>query len=455
MRAAVPLLSMLLSPLLAAHAAAQSLGFRDAVELARTTEPVFLGAKATTAAAQERSRLALAGLLPQVNVSASTNSNRRDYHQQGDSFIDYYNSNNAQVNLTQPLFRRSNLYALRQAETAASQADYQLVAAEQELLAKLVGAWFEVMSARDNVLFTSRQATLSRQQWEILRRGVDLGTAAAPVAEEARARYEQALAESTSAEMDFHLRAAALEQVIGPLRSFNPPHLRAVEQIRGLAGHSLDDWLERVDVSPQVRAAHHALSAADEEVRKQRAGYEPTVDLVSSYGRNAQQVGNFPGQPAYDVKTGTIGLQLTVPIFTGGGQQAKVAEALALREKASQDLAATQRASRLAAKQAWYGWMAANSRHPATRQAVRSAQLALRTAMQGIASGVKTEVDRLQASMQLEGARRDFNKARYDLIASFVRLRALAGKLADDDMLWLEFMFIAQEPELQELAAAG
>lgn len=456
MRAAVPLLSMLVLPLLAVHASAQTLGFREAVELARSTEPVFLGAKATTVAAQERTRLALAGLLPQVNVSASTNTNRRDYHQQGDgSFIDYYNSNNAQVSLTQPLFRRSNLYALRQAETAASQADYQLVAAEQELLAKLVSAWLDVMAARDDVLLTSRQATLTRQQWEILRRGVDLGTAAAPAAAEARARHEQALAESTSAEMDFHLRAAALEQVIGPVRSFNPPHLRAAEQMRGLAGDSLEEWLERVEVSPQVRAARHALIAADEEVRKQRAGYEPTVDLVSTYGRNAQQVGNFPGQPRYDIKTGTIGLQLTVPIFSGGGQQAKVAEAIALREKANQDLAATQRASRLAAKQAWYGWMAASSRHPAARQAVRSFQLALRAAVQGIASGVKTEADRLQASVQLEGARRDFNKARYDLIASFVRLRALAGALADDDMLWLEFMFVEQEPDVQELASTS
>jgi outer membrane protein len=213
----------------------------------------------------------------------------------------------------------------------------------------------------------------------------------------------------------------------------------------------MDAWLERVDVSPQVRAAHHALSAADEEIRKQRAGYEPTVDLVSSYGRNAQQVGNFPGQPPYDVKTGTIGLQLTVPIFTGGGQQARISEAIALRERANQDLVAAQRSSRLAAKQAWFGWRAADSRQPAALQAVRSSQVALRTATQGIASGVRTEADRLQAILQLENARRDFHKARYDLIASFVRLRAIAGKLVDDDMLWLEFMFVEQEPDLQEL----
>lgn len=452
MRAAEFFLSLSLL-LLAAHASAQT--FREAVELARTTEPVFLATKATTAAAQERTKQAAAGLLPLVNATASTNTNRRDYHQVGDSFIDTYNSNSAEFRLTQPLWRRANVFALRQAETAASQAEYQLVAAEQELLSKLVTSWFDAMSARDSMTFTARQASATRQQWEILRRGVELGTASAPATEEARAKHEQALAESVSAEMEFHVRAAALEQIIGPVRAFTPPHLRNASTIRGLGGHTLDEWLERVEVSPQVRAAHHALSAADEEIRKQRASYEPTIDLVGSYGRSAQQVGNFPGQPPYDIKTGTIGLQLTVPIFTGGGTQAKVSEALALREKASQELSAAQRASRLAAKQAWYGWLAANSRHPAALQAVRSSQLAQRAATQGITSGVRTEVDRLQANLQLEGARRDFNKARYDLIVSFVRLKAVAGKLVDDDMLWLEFLFVEQEPDPLEPAAAG
>lgn len=445
------MLSMALLPLTALHAQT----FREAVELARSTEPGFQAAKATSTAAQERTKQAFAGLLPQVTATAGTNTNRRDYHQIGDSFIDYYNSNSAQVNLTQPIFRRSNVFALRQAETAASQAEYQMVAAEQDLLAKLVGYWLDAMAARDSRVFTERQAAFTRQQLEVLRRGVDLGTASAPALAEARAKHDQALAENVSAEMEFHVRTAALEQIIGPLRSFSPPHLRPAAAMRGLGADRLDDWLERVEVSPQVRAAHHALSAADEEVRKQRAGYEPTLDLVSSYGRNAQQAGNFPGQPPYDVKTGTIGLQLTVPIFSGGGQQARISEALALREKANQDLSAAQRASRLAAKQAWFGWLAANSRQPAALQALRSSQLALRTATQGMATGVRTEADRLQAGLQLETARRDFSKARYDLIASFVRLRAVAGKLAEDDMLWLEFLFIEQEPDLQELLLPG
>jgi outer membrane protein len=441
--------------LVAAGAGAQT--FREAVELARNSEPAYLGLKANAAAAQERSKQAFAGLLPQVNATAATNVNRRDYHTRGSSTadaIDHYNSHNAQLSLTQPIIRPSNVIALRQAETAVSQADYQLVAAEQDLLAKLVQSWFDAMSARDSVLFTTRQAAATQQQWNILRRGVDLGTASAPAAEEARAKHEQALAEQISAEMEFQVRAAGLEQIIGPLHAFRPPFLSSASRTEDFTGESLDSWLERLERSPQVLAATHAVNAADDEIRKQRALYGPTLDLVGSYGKNSQQVGNFPGQAGYDIVTGTIGLQLNIPLFAGGGQYAKVTEAIALRDKARQELAAAQRAGRLAAKQAWYGWLGANARYAAGLQALRSAALTLRAAIVGIASGVKTDLDRLQAVVQVETARRDFNKARYDLVASFVRLKAVAGLVADDDVLRLERMFIEREVDLQEILAA-
>jgi outer membrane protein len=432
--------------------------FREAVELARTSEPVYLGIKASAVAAQERSKQAFAGLLPQVNAEAATNANRRDYQTRGSVIpdsIDHYNSNTAQLKLTQPIYRPSNVSALRQAESGASQADFQMRAAEQELLSKLVSSWLDAMFARDSVLFSARQASATRQQWEILRRGVDLGTASEPAAEEARAKYEQALSERTSAEMEYEVKAAGLEQIIGPMRSsFVPPYLSNASKTQDLGAESLESWLERLEMSPQVLAAARGLSAADEEIRKQRALYEPTLDLVGSYGKNSQQVGNFPGQNGYDIYTGTIGLQLSIPLFAGGGHVAKVSEAVALREKARQDLAAAQRSGRLAAKQAWYGWLGANARHTAALQAVRSALLSLRAALQGINSGVKTEVDRLQAVLQVEGARRDFNKARYDLIGSFVKLKAVFGQLVDDDVLRLEQMFLEREADLHEVVAS-
>lgn len=443
--------------LLAASTGAAAQTFKDAVELARTTEPAYLSAKANAAAAGERSKAAFGALLPQVSATANTNANRRDYLTRIDpappSQIDHYNSNNAQLQLTQPLYRPSNVIALRQAQTVVSQSDYQLAAAEQELLAKLVIAWLDTMAARDSMLFTARQAAATKQQADILRRGAELGTASAPAFEEAMAKHEQALADRVAAEMEFHIRIAALEQVVGPIPRFTPPFLSRRPHIEIPPDGSLEEWVEWSGNSPQVMAAAQALSAAHDEVRKQRAGHHPTLDLVGSYGRNNQQVGNFPGQSGYAITQGVIGLQLNVPLYAGGAQLAKVDEAVALRQKALHELTSAQRSARLAAKQAWYQWQAANARRNAALQAAKAALAALRAATVGIASGLKTELDRLQAQQQLEGARRDFNKARYDVIASLVRLKAAAGRLADADIVALERVFNTQETELHELVS--
>ena len=128
-------------------------------------------------------------------------------------------------------------------------------------------------------------------------------------------------------------------------------------------------------------------------------------------------------------------------------------EAVALREKARQDLVAAQRAARLAVKQAWYGARAATTRHLAAVQAVKASIAALKVASTGIAAGLKTELDLLQARQQLEGARRDLNKARYEIIALLVKLKAAAGQLSEDDVQFLDKMFTNREGDPEELLA--
>jgi len=127
-------------------------------------------------------------------------------------------------------------------------------------------------------------------------------------------------------------------------------------------------------------AALRAVDAARDEARKQRAGHQPTIDVVASYGRNAQAVGGFPGQNGYDIWQGSIGLQLNVPIYAGGGQDAKVREALAMQEKAAQALELAKRNARAMVKQAWFGWRANSSRQIAAQQAAKFSALTLKTA---------------------------------------------------------------------------
>lgn len=430
--------------LFAVQCYAQSLS--ELLALALGGEPTYLGVKTNVDAARAKADQAFGALLPQVSASANTNANDRNYVTRSSGTPeaqDRYNSNSAQLNLTQPIWHYANYLGYRQAKMVLAQAGYQLAGAEQDLFAKLVAAWFDVLAARDAVQFSAQQAAAAQRQWEVAQRGVELEIGSQPQAEDARAKLDQALAEAVSAETDANLKFSALEQIVGTLRQFDLPYMHDTAVLADLNRDKLETWLAAVETdNPNILAALRAFDAAAAEAGKQQAGHYPTLDMVGSYGRNGQSVGGFPGQIGYDITQGSIGLQLNVPIFSGGTQSAKVVEAEAQKEKARLEIESARRAAILALKQAWYGWRAARARAQAGTQAIKAAQSALAAARAGTENELKTELDVLQAEQQLRAAQRDFRKGRYDQVVAYVRLKSTVGKLTAEDVGALDALLV-------------
>jgi outer membrane protein len=425
---------------------AQALSLTEALSLARRTDPQYLAVKANLSASRERADQAFGALMPQVSATANSNSNGRNYAVR-DAHIpeanDRYNGNGTQLNVSQPLWRRSNWIAVSQTGAAVAQADHQVKAAEQDLLLRLAQAWFDLMLARDVVGYTAAQVASTQHQWDLSLAGTELGVSSVLAIEEARSKFEQASADYASAESDQGIKLAVLEQIIGPLPLLTPPFLSEEYVAKDPRGATLDQWLADAEAhNPTIPAAVKALDAANDEIRKQRAGHEPTVDLVASYGRNSQGVGGFPGQSGYDIKQRSVGLQLNIPLFSGGTQNAKVGEALAMRDKAAQDLELARRNVRTATKQAWLNWRAGFVRQTAASQSLKFTAMTLQAALRGKANGLKMELDVLQARQQWYGTLRDLQKARYDMITSHIKLQAAAGNLTDADLTGFDAWFI-------------
>jgi outer membrane protein len=421
------------------------LTFTDALELARKNDPTFMGARADYQAAQERSKIAFSALLPQLNISGNTAQNDRKYVTSGTpetTDAQKFNTNNAQINLTQALWRRAERIASTQAGLAAQQGEDRAIAAEHDLFVRFLQAWFDVMSARDNIYFTAKQSAAAGKLRDQTNRAAELGLASEPELEDARARYEKAMAEQTAAETDEETKISSLEQIIGPVEKFAPPTLSEDQPMSSFPDKPLSQWLDLAENSnPGIMAAIFGVRAANEEIRKQRAGHDPTLDITGSYGRTAQGAGTTPTQQAYSNTQGTIGLQLNIPVFSGGGQSAKVREAIALREKSAQDLENARRGVRSACKQAWFGIQSGIARQKAATQAVKSASASLRVATTGKEREVKTDLDVLQATQQLYGALRDLQNARYEIMLNKIKLKAAAGQLTADDVVALNAVF--------------
>lgn len=430
------MLATVLVALLAPQAAALTL--TEAVELARRNDPAYLSAQAGLKAAQERESQARSAMLPQLAATVNTSTNRRDYTVRdalSTESLTTYNSHSGQLNLTQPLWRHANLISLDQSRAAAAQAGHQLDAAGLDMLVRLSQAWFDFMLAGDSLLYAEQGVALARHQLAQLQYSSEVGLGSETALAEARAKHEQAVAEAAAAQSDLDVKISALEQIVGIIPGAPPPALPERFPLPAPGRDTLESWLNAADSgNPSILAAQFALGSAREEIRKQRAGHEPTLDIVGSYGRNAQGTGTFPGQSGYDITQQTLGLQLNIPLYSGGGQQAKVREAVALVERAAQDLETARRNARAAVKQAWFGWQASRARHDAALHLANFFSLSLESAMLGKEKGVRSELDILQARQQLSGARRDLQKARYGMLINSLRLKAAAGQPIEHDL---------------------
>ncbi|MCS5544244.1 MAG: TolC family protein, partial [SAR86 cluster bacterium] len=98
----------------------------DIYQLALSNDPLLKSAEATYRAGKESKKQGIAGLLPSLNVTGTTNWNEARIE---DTLIDEYNSNSYSGVISQPLFRLDKWFKFRQgkalSESAAAEFAYQ------------------------------------------------------------------------------------------------------------------------------------------------------------------------------------------------------------------------------------------------------------------------------------------------------------------------------------------
>ena len=202
-----------------------------------------------------------------------------------------------------------------------------------------------MLAARDQLiaLLASKQAT--GEQLQQARREFEVGTKTIIDTNEAQARFDQIEALEQVALGSLLVRRSELQVIIArepdtlaPLRerpNLNPP-----------MPPDINAWVRAAETgSLLVQIAHSGYEIATREIERQRDAYKPTVDLVSGYNIN-----KFNGTQSSDlnprINSGSVGVLLNVPIYTGGLIQSRVREALALQQRSNVDLESARRISR-------------------------------------------------------------------------------------------------------------
>jgi outer membrane protein len=299
------------------------------------------------------------------------------------------------------------------------------------LIVRVAQAYFDVLLAQYNVTLAAAQKEAIAEQLAQAKRSFEVGTATITDTHDAQARYDLVVAQEIAAQNDLEVKQRALEQITG----------RPMGELVTVKGEvplvspdsvGMEGWVEKALArNPEVVAQKAALEIATQQVEFARGGHFPTLDVVATRGDNSSGGGTAGG---FDQTSTTLGLQLSIPIYQGGGVSSRVREAVANQEKGRQDLEAVSRRVAQQTRQAYLGVTSGIAQVKALQQAVISNQSALDSTKLGLEVGVRTSVDLLNARQLLFTARRDLAQALYNYILSRLNLEAAVGDLNEADV---------------------
>ena len=420
----------LLVSLLAGSPVAQAEDLLEIYRLALDNDPQLRAALAIRNSALEVRPQAEARLLPSLNLASGANLVRSDVNSSpsGGSLNNYANAT-LSLNLSQSIYREEYDIQLDQADKLIAQAEVSYSAEEQALILRVAQAYFNVLSAEDSLEFARAENAAIARQLDQAKQRFEVGLIAITSVHEAQAAFDQSRADLIQAENALDNAREALQEII----------MQSVDQLAPLAEElplnppqpqNPETWADTAQTQNlSLQAALYGVDITRMNIALQDAGDSPTVDLVGSHALNLSGSRN-----GTDAQTTTIGLQLNVPLYTGGAVSSRTRQARFDYQAAQENLDQQRRSVNRTVRDAYRGVMSSISTVEALKASTISAQSALEATEAGFEVGTRTMVDVLNAQRDLFRARSNYSKVRYDYILSGLQLKQATGTLTADDL---------------------
>ncbi|HCM0978648.1 TPA: efflux RND transporter outer membrane protein VpoC [Vibrio parahaemolyticus] len=403
-------------------------------DLAKQNDPQLLSVAAQRDRAFEAITSSRSALLPQINLTAGYNLTRGDTEYDSNLISDVSNDSNALtagVNFSQELYNRASWITLDTAEKSARQADATYAAAQQGLILRVSQAYFEVLRAQDNLVFVRAEKAAVGRQLEQTKQRFEVGLSAITDVHDAQAQYDAVLADEVLAENDLINSYESLREITGQEHK----NLNVLDTNRFSAtrtnspAETLIDEAKTKNLS--LLSARISQDIARDNISLASSGHLPTLSLDGGY--NYGDTSNSARDNTTD--NFNIGVNLAVPLYTGGNVTSQTKQAEFAYVSASEDLEAQYRSVVKDVRAQNNNINASIGALKAYEQSVVSARSALEATEAGFDVGTRTIVDVLDATRRLYDANKNLSDARYNYILSVLQLRQAVGTLSEQDIL--------------------
>ncbi len=417
---------------------AQAENLVQVYKLAVQNDAQIKAARATRDSTLESRPQALASLLPNLSLSGDANRVHSDVLSSPSGSSDRtFNSSSLSLSLSVPVYRRELWVQLDQADDQIAQAEAVYAAAEQDLIIRTAQAYFDILSAQDNLEFSQAETAAIARQLDQAKQRFDVGLIAITAVHEAQAAYDQSRADLIQAENNLDNSWEALFEITRR----KVKSLATLDENLALSKpnpQSIERWGQKaLQQNLSIRAATEATDLARKNIKVQQSGHYPSLDFVGSHTRDRtnSSIGS-------DTNRSSIGVRLTVPLYAGGGVSSRTRQARHDLEAAQENLDKERRSVTRQVRDSYRGVLARISAVKALKASTISTRSALEATEAGFEVGTRTMVDVLNSQRDLYRSLSNYADVRYNYIMSGLKLKQAAGTVSPGDLkritVWLK-----------------
>ncbi|WXL27939.1 TolC family outer membrane protein [Ectopseudomonas mendocina] len=417
----------------------------DSYHLALENDPAYQSVIEAHKAGQQNRALGRAALLPRLVYSYNRGRSWSDVTQANPNGADYkesrkYDSYASTLSLQQPLFDYEAYSRYRKGVAQALLADEQFRSQSQALLVSVLEAYTGALLAKDQIELAQAQMRAYQEQFKLNQRQFETGNGTRTDTLETQARFHLAQAQEIEARDSQDSALRDLERLIGvPLEISDLTPLAEDFQMLPLTPANYTAWRDlAMAENPELAAMRHSIDVAGFELEQNRAGFLPRLGLYASTGTTKSGSENTYNQR---YETDSVGIQVNVPLFSGGETLAATRQARHQMQKTRFDLDDKVQEVLNQVRKMYNLSTSSAAKIKAYKLSVESAKTLVTATRKSIAAGVRVNLDLLNAEQSLYNALSELSKARYDYLTAWARLHFYAGLLSEQSLEQIAMSF--------------